>query len=153
MTEIPIPTGPTNKEIIDRAYQVLGLNDSMFGRTSEEYASAILPLGGMMLEFPFDGLGYVFEEGAGLRVEEESGIERKYLETVAYSLAERLAPTIGKTLSAAAEKIKNRLYARLSNEQAALNLPTVGHASGTPRGSGNRRWNMSTWSPFFVAGE
>ena len=37
---LPIPTGPSNKAIIDRAYMALGLSDSMFGRTQEEYASA-----------------------------------------------------------------------------------------------------------------
>lgn len=153
MTDIPIPSGPTNKEIINRAYQVMGLNDSMFGRTPEEYASAILPLGGMMLEWPFNGLGYDDEDAAGLRVEEESGIDRKYLETVAYCLAERIAPTIGKTLSPSAQAIKGRLYARLSAEQAAANLPTVGFKGGTPRGSGNRLFGGVTFSPFYSAGE
>lgn len=151
MTNIPIPSGPTNKEIINRAYQVLGLNDSMFGRTAEEYASAVLVLGGMMLEWPFDGLGYDDEDAAGLRVEEESGIARKYLDTVAYSLAERMAPTIGKTLSTAAQAIKSRLYSRLSAEQASANLPAVGYAAGTPRGSGNKF--RQVFAPFYNAGE
>lgn len=151
MTDIPLPSGPTNKELINRAYQVMGLNDSMFGRTAEEYASAVLVLGGMMLEWPFDGLGYDDEDAAGLRVEEESGIARKYLETVAYCLAERMAPTIGKTLSTSAQAIKGRLYSRLSAEQAAANLPTAGYAAGTPRGSGNKF--RQVFAPFYNAGE
>lgn len=150
-TTLPIPSGPTNKEIIDRAYQVMGLNDSMFGRTAEEYASAVLPLGGMMQEWPYSTLDYYYEEGAGLRVAEESGLARKYLETVAYGLAERLAPTIGKTLSPGAMKIGARLYARLSNEAAASALPTVGYAGGTPRGAGNRLYGRL--HPFYNAGD
>lgn len=143
-TELPIPSGPTNKEIIDRAYQVLGLSDSMFGRTPEEYASAMLPLGGMMLEWPYDQLGFIFEDAAGLRVEEESGIARKYLDAVAYGLAERLAPTIGKALPAEARKPKNTTYSRLC---ADVRVATPAqYAAGTPRGAGGRRY-LGTYFP------
>lgn len=136
MTTIPIPSGPTNREIIDRAYQVLGLSDSMFGRTDDEYASAILPLGGMMLEWPYDQLGYIYEDAAGLRVEEESGIPRKWLDAVAYGLAERMGPTIGKELSAAARKVKNTTYSRLCSDVAII--PRARHADATPRGAGGK---------------
>lgn len=136
MTTIPIPSGPTNREIIDRAYQVLGLSDSMFGRTDDEYASAILPLGGMMLEWPYDQLGYIYEDAAGLRVEEESGIPRKWLDAVAYGLAERMGLTIGKELSAAARKVKNTTYSRLCGDVAAI--PRARYADATPRGAGGK---------------
>lgn len=136
MTEIPIPSGPTNREIIDRAYQVLGLSDSMFGRTEEEYASAMLPLGAMMLEWPFDQLGFIYEDAAGMRVEEESGIARKYLDAVAYALAERLAPMIGKALPAEANKPKNRTYSKLCADVAVI--PAAQFTDATFRGSGHR---------------
>jgi len=144
-TELPIPSGPTNREIIDRAYQVLGLSDSMFGRSDDEYASAMLPLGGLMLEWPFDGLGFISEDAAGLRSEEESGIARKYLDTVAYQLAERMAPTIGQTLSAEARKIKNRLY---SNLCATFGTPAeASYRDGTITGAGARTRIRSTYFP------
>lgn len=135
MTELPIPSGPTNREIIDRAYQILGMSDALFGRTQEEYASALLPLGGMMLEWPFDQLGYIYEDAAGLRVEEESGIDRKWLDAVAYDLAERLAPTIGKSLSSEARKQKNRLYSRLCGDVSVIEAAQF--ADGTVTGAGN----------------
>lgn len=144
-TELPIPSGPANREIIDRAYQVLGLSDSMFGRTEEEYASAMLPLGAMMLEWPFSLLGYIYEDAAGLRVEEESGIDRKYLDTVAYSLADRIGPTIGKAIPAGALKTKGRLYSTLCADVAAI--PTSGYADATFGGSGHR-----TPLPYFAKG-
>lgn len=137
MTEIPIPSGPTNREIIDRAYQVIGLSDAMFGRTPEEYASAMLPLGGMMLEWPYSLLGYIYEDAAGIRAEEESGIARQWLDAVAYALAERLAPTIGKSLAPEARKVKNGLYSRLCTEVAAI--PVAEFADGTARGAGSKR--------------
>jgi hypothetical protein len=137
-TELPIPSGPTNREIIDRAYQVLGLSDSMFGRSEDEYASAMRPLGGMMLEWPFSALGFITEDAAGLRSEEESGIDRKYLDTVGYALAERLAPTIGKDLSAAAMKVKAGLYSRVCADVTVI--PAASYRDGTVRGGGARRW-------------
>lgn len=148
MTALPIPSGPTNREIIDRAYQVLGVSDAMFGRTEEEYASALLPLGGMMLEPPFNLLGYDGYDG-GLKVEEESGIDRQWLEAVAYGLAERIGPTIGKTLSPNAEKVKNRLLARITATFAVV--PSMEFAAGTPRGSGNRAF--SRLGSVFFTGE
>lgn len=143
MTEIPIPSGPTNREIIDRAYQIMGLSDSMFGRTPDEYASAMLPLGGMMLEWPYDQLGFIYEDAAGLRVQEESGIPRKYLDAVGYGLAERLAPIIGKTLSAEARKAKGDRYSRLCGDVGTI--PTAEFANATLRGAGGRRFGI--WFP------
>ncbi len=143
-TELPIPSGPTNREIIDRAYQVLGLSDSMFARTPEEYASAVLSLGAMMLEWPYDQLGYIYEDAAGIRVEEESGIDRKWLEAAAYGLADRIGPTVGKELSAAARKIGAQQHSRLCSGVATV--PESDYAPGTPRGSGHR-WPGATYFP------
>lgn len=137
MAEIPIPSGPLNREIIDRAYQLEGLSDSMFGRTPEEYASAMLVLGGLMLEWPYDQLGFYSEDAAGLRVEEESGISRKYLEAVAHGLAERMAPTIGKSLSKEATKNAASLYTRLCGAVAVI--PSAEYSDGTFRGQGGSR--------------
>lgn len=137
MTVLPIPTGPTNREIIDRAYQIIGVSDAMFERTPEEYASAILPLGSLMLEYPYNTLGYVYENEAGLRVEEETGITRASLDTVAYGLAKRIAPTINKTLSAEASSEAARLYTLLLSTAAVVPSMPLGHA--TPSGAGNRR--------------
>lgn len=146
-TTIPVPSGPTNKEIIDRAYQVLSLKDSMFGRTDEEYASAVLVLGGMMMEWPYDQLGYIYEDAAGLRAEEESGISRKWLDAVGYGLAERIAPTIGKTLSVEARRVKTQTHSRLCSE--AGSIPQSQYADGTPLGAGHSR----TYRPTYFSNE
>lgn len=135
MTEIPIPSGPTNRQIVDRAYQVEGLSDSMFGRTDDEYAAAMLPLASMAREWPFDQIGFLID-GALPIVEEESGIDWKYLDSVAYSLAERLAPTIGKQLAPAASKVKASLYSRLCGDETTI--PDADYADGTIRGAGGK---------------
>jgi hypothetical protein len=136
-TVLPIPSGPTNREIIDRAYRSMGVSDAMFGRTPEEYAVGVEILSSMMLESPFDRLGYVQQDGGeGNRVEEESGIDRKWLEAVGLMLAERLAPVIGKALAPHTLKAKGRAYSALCAE--VMTVPFAKYADGTPRGAGAR---------------
>jgi len=151
-TILPIPSGPTNREIIDRAYRSMGVSDAMFGRTAEEYAVGVEILASMMLESPFDLLGYDQQDaGEGNRVEEESGIDRKYLEPVALMLAERLAPAIGKTLAPHTIKAKNRAYSLLC--AAVVTIPAAQYQDGTPRGAGARYRNSNFGGPFFYEGE
>ena len=147
-TVLPIPAGPTNREIVDRAYRSMGLSDSMFGRTPEEYATGVELLSSMMLEAPFDRLGYVqWDGGEGNRVEEESGINRKWLEAVGLMLAERLAPVIGKQLSPHMLAAKARAYSRLCAE--VVTVPDARYADGTPRGQGARFRTALGHGPYF----
>lgn len=135
-TILPIPTGPTNREIIDRAYRALALKDSVFGRSAEEYAVGIEVLASMMYEPPFDTIGYVhWDSGEGNRVEERSGIAPRWLEAVGLMLAERLAPVIGKSLSPEMMAAKCRAYSQLC---ASVPIPDSKYADGTPRGAGAR---------------
>jgi hypothetical protein len=145
MTTLPIPSGPTNREIINRAYQFLGLSDSMFGRTEQEYGAAMLALGAVMEEWPYDQLGFIVEDAAGLRVEEESGIARTWLNAVALALAENIGPELGKTLSREAVKLQARAYSRLCG--AVASIPTAQYAEGTAKGAGHRWYGNQT---FFV---
>jgi len=147
-TIIPIPAGPTNREIIDRAYKAMGAGARGFGLPAEDYADAVEVLSGMMLESPFDLLGYVQQDGGeGNRVEQESGIDRKYLEPVALMLAERIAPTIGKQLAPHTLAAKRRAYSLLC--AAVVTIPDANYQDGTPKGAGHRQnnWGGSTFFP------
>ena len=146
MTTLPIPTGPTNKELIDLAYLGISISDAMFGRTPEEYASAGLLLRAMMNEWPFDQLGFVDEDGAGLRIEERSGIDRKYSQGVALCLAERIAPAIGKSMSREAVKRLARSYSLLCGAVAIVS--ELQYADATQMGAGHsRRFAGRTFFP------
>lgn len=137
MTVLPIPGGPTNREIIDLAWLGIGVSDNMFGRTMEEYASSAKILRAMMGEWPFDQLGYIREDEPGLRLEEESGIAQKWLSAVASCLAERIAASIGKSLSPEARRVKMTNYPRICS---AVGAPTeVQFADATATGAGQRR--------------
>jgi len=134
MTDIPIPTGPTNKELVDLAYSGLAISDAMFGRTDEEYAGGVLLLRAMMSEWPFDQLGY---DDSTARPSERSGIDRKWFQAVGMALAERIAPAIGKTMTREAVKVQARSYSRLCAGVAVV--PSAQYGYSTPMGMGHRR--------------
>ncbi|ABD27433.1 hypothetical protein Saro_2998 [Novosphingobium aromaticivorans DSM 12444] len=134
MTDIPIPAGPTNKELVDLAYLALGMTDTMFGRTEEEYASGVGLLRAMMGEWPFDQLGYDYTTP---RPSERSGIEQKWTQAVSLSLAERIAPAVGKALSPQSASAKARSYSTLC--AAVGNKSTVTYPNNTPAGAGQGR--------------
>lgn len=134
MSDIPIPSGPTNKELVDLAYLSLGMSDTMFGRTEEEYASGVSLLRAMMNEWPFDQLGYDFTTP---RPSERSGIDAKWTQAVGLSLAERLAPAVGKALTAPAMTAKARSYSTLC--AAVGNKSVVSYGRNTVAGAGQGR--------------
>lgn len=142
---LPIPGGLLNKDIVDLGYTVLGLSDSMFGRTDEEYAKGMLLLRAMMDEYPFDQLGF---DSDNARIGEESGVDKKWLTALGYSLAQRLATALNKTLKPNAQATLNRSYSRLCSSVAVIT--EAGHALGTPAGSGHRYPVRQT---YFAEGE
>lgn len=129
---IPIPQGPTNKELIDFGYLVIGLNDSMFGRTDEEYGTGMVLLRAMMAEFPFDRLCYDFNSA---RPHERSGISHEWITAVGSALGERIAASLpGKALLPQYQALKARSFSTLC---AAANCPPPQKwAHGTPAGAG-----------------
>lgn len=133
MSVIPVPTGPTNRELVDGAYTALGLSDSMFGRTAEEYASGVAQLRAMMAEHPFDKLGF---DTLGGEIENPSGIADKWRTAVSYALAIRIGASIGAVLKPGAQAVHNRAYSALCAAMATIS--PAQHFPGSPRGSGHR---------------
>lgn len=134
-TILPVAGGLLNKEIIDHAYLSIGVSDSMFGRTAEEYGAGLMHLRALMGEYPFDQLGF---DDAGAAVGEESGIARRWLSAVAYSLGERIGASIGKALIPQFVRIKVRAVSELDAWAYASSPPTVTLGRGDPYGSGHR---------------
>lgn len=146
-TELAIPGGLSNKEIIDLGFQSEGVSDVFFGRTAEEYAGGMTQLRAMCGEWPFDQLGF---DDAVASIEEESGIERKWLTAVGYSLGKRLAGSMRRPFPPESEKTLARAYSSLC--AAVGNQSTVPFAHGTPRGAG-ARWANRHSGPFFTESE
>lgn len=146
MTEIPIPTGPTNKELIDLGYLALSMSDAMFGRTDEEYASGVTLLRAMMGTWPFDQLGYDFTTP---RPSERSGIAQKWAQAVGLCLGERIAAATGKAMSAASMSAKARSYSSLC--ATVGNKSVVTYPNNTPSGAGQGQ--AFGYGPFFDEGD
>jgi hypothetical protein len=95
-------SGPSKGSIVEGAYDFCGLSGDQYERTPEELSKGLRSLNSLMASLKtFKGidLGYdVPAYGDGL-LEEPSGIPDEASEAVKALLAQRLAPTIGGTLS------------------------------------------------------
>lgn len=123
--------GPTNRYLIERAYGECGISDP----DSDDIAKGLRKLEAMAKAWPFNAIGYV---GGGLP-EDASGIADEYEDAVVGTLAKRLAPDLGKTLSA--EQKSNQRQALADLKAAAVTLPTRYLGADTVSGAGNRRFS------------
>lgn len=154
-TLISISSGPLKRDLIQLAYEECGQAGYEFELTAEEYASALRRLNVMMAEwlsvFGLD-LGYDFPAAVGDNgsVDDASGIDDGAAHAVAIRLALRIAPIIGKTLSAESRKQMAESWAALRTKYQAV--PTMNFARNTIKGAGNRRF-WSRRNPFFPVDE
>lgn len=140
---LTIPTGRPKREILELAFDDCGLAGYEFDRTPEEQSMALRKLNALMLEHPWNKLGYTQPAyGVGL-AEEPSGLPDTAINAVAQYLALRIAPGIGNTLSAEQKATMSRSLSLLQSEVATL--PKMDLAGSTVRGTGNR-W--SRYWPF-----
>ena len=137
MTAIPVFGGPSKRSLIQVAYEECGQTGE-FELDPEEYQSAERQLDQMMAElkaiYGVD-LSYNFPDtGVSDDASEESGIPGEAAAMVSRLLAERIAPSIGKTLAPSKTRA-GALGLLIAQYQAQ---PTMCFGRGTPIGSGNR---------------
>lgn len=151
MTLVTILSGPLKRDLIQLAYEECGQAGYDFELTPEEYGSALRRLNNMLSEwvaaYGID-LGYDFPDAIGDNgsVDDASGIPPGAAQVVAGMLALRIAPIIGKALSAESRAALVSSFAALRSNYASV--PTMGFGRNTIRGAGNRRW-LGARSPFF----
>lgn len=129
-----LPVGPSNAEIVNQAYLLLGVSDALFGRTDEEMAAGILLLRSMMGEWPFDRLVYDFTSSTPSAA---SDVGFAHMTAVAASLAERIASATGKQLPVQTRRLRVASYSKLCAAVAVL--PDVQFPRNTLAGAGHRR--------------
>lgn len=131
------PTGILKRDLIERAFGLLGMAGYEFGREPEEISFALGELESLMAEwetdFGFTGYAYSDEQGDGA---EASGIARADENGVAAGLAEAIASINAKTLSPEATRKIAKAIAGLKARYAAI--PTMPFAAHTPGGMGRR---------------
>ena len=148
MTEIAIYGGPLKRDIIQQAFEECGQAGYEFELESEEYESALRRLNAMMAEwlagYGID-LGYNFPNNGNGSAADESGIPDGAVQTVVTQLAGRIAPSIGKAMSADTARVMAQSFALLRSTYAVT--PTLQLRGDTIRGAGNKRRGFL--SPFF----
>lgn len=143
---ISIPSGRPKRDIIELAFDDCGLAGYEFDRTPEEQTVALRKLNALMLEHPWNKLGYTQPAyGVGL-AEEPSGLPDDTINAVAQYLALRIAPGIGNSLSDETKRSMARSLMTLQSEYAVV--PVMEVPGNTNLGSGDSRSRgLYPWSP------
>lgn len=147
-----VPQTITKRTIVNMAFEEINLAGYEFDATPEEQFSALRRLDALMAQWKMSSLdiGYNFPAvlGGG-DLDEDAGIPDLALNAVVTSLALRVMPSIGKTMSAETKAALNAGMIALRTWCATI--PEMSLQARTPRGSGNKPW--STWNPFGGVGQ
>ncbi len=142
-----IPSTATKRAIVELAFQECRLNNYQFDITPAELNAALQKLDNLMSQWAVTGmdLGYnhpvIYGQGD---LEEESGIPNAAVNGSAISLALRIAPNMGKTMSAETRRGLAEGMSAISTMTAQM--PNRLLTKTTPLGSGNKPW--TTWDPY-----
>lgn len=149
MTTIPLYGGPSKRDIINRAYGLLGMSFTEVDISPEDYEAGLMCLNDAMAELADQqgvNLGFNFPtNGTNGSPEDESGIPRAAVRGASLQMAKCLAPSIGKTMPPEALSELARCMGALRSTYQAIPMMEMGRH--TIRGAGNRRW---FGRPFFV---
>ena len=134
--------GYTKRQLVEAAYEELGMAKYQFDLPPEIYQQACRRLDAMMAQWEGRGIRvpYIFPDSPeNTELDEEAGIPDYAHEAVYTNLAIRLAPVHGKVVSRETKKTAtealNTLEARTSKPPPQMQLP------GTmPAGAGNKPW-------------
>jgi hypothetical protein len=143
--------GPPKRQLIELAFGDIGSAGYEFGRTAEEVADGLLRLNALMLEWPWNALGYQQPTYGLGNPDDSSGINPEAMNAVSSALALRLAPAMGATLSPEAQANLSRAAAKAYALTATI--PTMPMAHDTPRGLGSEHRIGFALSPFIEEDE
>lgn len=145
------PSTSTKRQIVEMAYEECSLAGYEFNVTPEELFSGLRKLDALMAEWAASSkdLGYNFPATfGGGDLEDYSGVPDAAVQGVAISLAMRLAPAMGKQMSAESRASLARSMDTIRALCAVI--PQTTYPYGVPVGAGNRRAGF--WNPYFSTG-
>lgn len=141
------PDTTTKRTIVEIAYEEATLAGYEFDQTPEEWFSGLRRLDALMAEWSGASmaLGYNFPAALGQGdLDDAAGIPDFAVNGVALSLALRIYPVLGKSMSP--ESKTALAQAMVAIRAYCSSLPERSLANKTPLGAGNKPW--STWQPF-----
>ena len=145
------PSTNTKRQLIEMAYEECSLAGYEFNLTPEELFSGLRQLDALMAEWRVMSKDLNYNAPAIMGqgdLEDYSGVPDAAVQGVSVSLAMRIAPKMGKAMSAESRASYGRSMDAIKAMCAVI--PQVGWPRGTPAGAGNRRWG--TWGPFLSYG-
>lgn len=134
------PTTATKRSLIGQAYTECAINGWDYDISPEELDKALLRLDMLAAELTGRGLdiGYNAPSAIGQGdLDDELGCPDQAFFGLAVLLAQRLCPTMGKTMSAESKMTLNAAMKAVRSSAAVL-IPSMSLARGTPLGAGNR---------------
>lgn len=148
----PTPATAIKADLLDMIFEELGRASYDFDRTPDEDVSALRKVDALMAEWQAQGcnLNYNFPTSFGRGLPSDLvGVPDAALNTIAAHAAFRIAPGIGKTMSAESRKAMADGKAFLFAETAKI--PAMDFPHSTAKGIGNKPWGV--WFPFFPTNE
>ena len=143
--------GWTKREIINQAFEEIGLAGYVFDLQPQQLEGALRRLDAMMATWNGKGIriGYPLPSSPGSSdLDQDADVPDEALEAMALNLAVRIAPGYGKTVSpdtkASAKGAYNQLMA-----QAATPVEMQLDSMAIPAGAGNKHWR-SRKDPFLA---
>lgn len=141
------PSTTTKGEVVAMAFEDVGLPGYQFSATAEENASAIRRLDAMMREWPCgQTLNYNFPQVLGQSDPLDPVLVPDWALTSMFGkLAQKIAPSMGKTLSPAQLNAAARAYSMMLGR---IPIPEAVLPRITPRGEGSKV--LAPWLPFII---
>ena len=128
----------SKKDIINLAFEEIGLAGYIFDLQPEQLQSALSRLDLMMADWSGKGIniGYPISSSRDSNsINEEIIVPDTALEAIYTNLAKKIAPQYGKTLSAESKSSANRSYKNLVRENTTINTMQL---DNLPQGAGNK---------------
>lgn len=134
----------TKQQLINSAYEEIGLASYVFDLNAERYESARVRLDSMMAMWAEKGILVGFPVAGSPQdgdISQDTGIPDYAAEPIYLNLGLRLAPPVGKAVSAETKAAAKAAYDSLAIRFAFPNQQQ--YSAGLPAGAGAKRWRLN----------
>lgn len=134
----------TKKQLIEEAFDTIGIATHSFPMQPEQYASALKKLDSMMATWNGEGirLGYpLYSDQNDSDIDELSNIPDWSYEAVYQNLALRIAPSFGKVVMPDLKQNAKDSYDKIITR---VTRPPEMQITGLPKGQGHKGWNLAS---------
>ena len=146
--------GWTKRQLVEQAFEEIGLAAHVFDLTPEQMESALRRMDTMVAGWNSNGvrIGYPLPSSPGAStLDQDSGVPDFAIEAIFLGLACRLAPSYGKTVSQETKAWSDAAYSNMAN-QVALPTPERQLPGTLPRGQGSKPWR-NIYRPYITPPE